>query len=109
MPVAEQICTPLSTDLWDTLSPNASSMDVHNPHEACGCSYNECTDARRPAFECPFFVHRETLHFELVWRRKYKKKWSFVAEIVFTSSLRVQFGMARAKDRNLFYASSPYK
>ena len=34
MPVAEQICTPLSADLWDNLSPQASSMDVHNPHEA---------------------------------------------------------------------------
>ena len=35
MPVAEQICTPLAADLWDNLSPQASSMDVHNPHEAC--------------------------------------------------------------------------
>ena len=41
--------------------------------------------------------------------RSTSHKWSFVGEIVFTSSLRVQFGMARAKDRNLFYASSPYK
>ena len=30
MPVAEQICTPLSADLWDDLSPQASSMDVQN-------------------------------------------------------------------------------
>ena len=49
-------------------------MDVHNPHEACGYSYNGCTDARRPAYECPFFVHSETLNFELMWSRKYKKK-----------------------------------
>ena len=77
MPVAEQICTPLSADLWDNLSPQASSMDVHNPHEACGYSYNGCTDARRPAYECPFFVHSETLNFELMWRRKYKKKILF--------------------------------
>ena len=70
MPVAEQICTPLSADLWDDLSPQASSMGVHNPHEACGYSYNGCTDARRPAYECPFFVHSETLNFELMWRRK---------------------------------------
>ena len=75
MPVAEQICTPLSADLWDNLSPQASSMDVHNPHEARGYSYNGCTDARRPAYECPFFVHSETLNFELMWRRKYEKKY----------------------------------
>ena len=74
MPVVEQMCTPLSADLWDNLSPQASSMDVHNPHEACGYSYNGCTDARRPAYECPFFVHSETLNFELMWRRKYIKK-----------------------------------
>ena len=49
-------------------------MDVHNPHEACGYIYNGCIDARRPAYECPFFVHSETLNFELMWRRKYKKK-----------------------------------
>ena len=36
-------------------------------------SYNGCTDARRPACECPFFVHSETLNFELMWRRTYKK------------------------------------
>ena len=70
MPVAEQICTPLSADLWDNLSPQASSMDVHNPHEAYGYSYNGCTDARRLAYECTFFVHSETLNFELMWRRK---------------------------------------
>ena len=75
MPVAEQSCTLLSADLWDTLSPQASSMDVHTPHEACGFSYNGCTDARRPAYECPFFVHSETLNFELMWRRKYRKKF----------------------------------
>ena len=74
MPMAEQICTPLSADVWDNLSPQASLMDVHNPHEACGYSYNGCTDARRPAYECPFFVHSGTLNFELMWRRKYKKK-----------------------------------
>ena len=45
MPVVEQMCTPLSADVWD-LSPQASSMDVHNPHEACGYSYNGCMDAR---------------------------------------------------------------
>ena len=70
MPVAEQIYTPLSADLWDNLSPQASSMDVHNLHEACGYSCNGCTDARRPAYECPFFVHSETLNFELMWRWK---------------------------------------
>ena len=74
MPVAEQICTPLSAALWDNLSPHASSMDVKNPHEACGYSYNGCTDARRPAYECPFFVHSESLNFELMCRQKYKKK-----------------------------------
>ena len=47
---------------------------TRKPHEACGYSYNGCTDARRPAYECPFFVHSETLNFELMWRRKYKKK-----------------------------------
>ena len=73
MPVAEQICTPLSADLWDNLSPQASSMDVHNPHEACASSYNGCTDARRTAFECPVSVHSETLNFELMWCRMYKK------------------------------------
>ena len=73
MPVAEQICTLLSADLWDNLSPQASSMDVHNPHEACGYSYNGWTDARQPAYECPFFVHSETLNFELMWRRQLKK------------------------------------
>ena len=74
MPVAQQICTPLSADLWDNLSPQASSVDVQNPHEACGYSYNGCIHARRPAHECPFFVHSETFNFELMWRRKYKKK-----------------------------------
>ena len=39
LPVAEHICTPLSADLWDNLSPQASLMDVHNLHEACGYSY----------------------------------------------------------------------
>ena len=38
-PVAEHICTPLSADLWDNLSPQASLMDVHNLHEAFGYSY----------------------------------------------------------------------
>ena len=70
MPMAEQICTPLSADFWDNLSPQASPNDVHNPHEAPGYSYNGCTDARRPAYECPFFAHSETLNFELMWRRK---------------------------------------
>ena len=48
-------------------------MDVHNPHEACGYSYNGSIDARQPAYESPFFVHNETLNFELMWRRKLKK------------------------------------
>ena len=74
MPVAEHICTPLSADLWDNLSPQASLMDVHNPHEACGHSYYGWTDARQPAYECLSFVHSETLNFELMWRRKLKKK-----------------------------------
>ena len=82
MPVVEQMCTPLLADLWDNLSPQASSMDVHNPHEACGYSYNGCTDARRPAYECPFFVHSETLNFELMWRRKYIKKNNLVMQFL---------------------------
>ena len=61
-------------ELWHNLSPQASSMDVHNPPEACGYSYNGCSDARRPAYECPFFAHSQTLNFELMWRRKYKKR-----------------------------------
>ena len=39
LPVAEHMCTPLPADLWDKLSPQASLMDVHNLHEACGYSY----------------------------------------------------------------------
>ena len=74
MPVAQRICTPLSVDLWNNLSPQASSMDVHNPHEACGYSYNGCTDGRQPAYECPFVVDSETLNFQLMWRRQHKKK-----------------------------------
>ena len=76
MPVAEHICTPLSADLWDNLSPQASLMDVHRPHKACGYSYYGWTDARQPAYECLSFVHSETLNFELMWRRKFKKKGS---------------------------------
>ena len=74
MCLAEQICTPLSADLWDNLSPQASSMDVHNPHEAC--RYNGWTDARQPTYECLFLVRSETLNFELMWRQKLKKKRS---------------------------------
>ena len=70
MPVAEHICTPLSADLWDNLSPQASLMDVYNPHEACFYSYYGWTDARQPAYECLSFLHGETLNFELMWRRK---------------------------------------
>ena len=49
-------------------------MDVHNPHEACGYSYYGWTDARQPAYECLSFVDGETLNFELMWRRQFKKK-----------------------------------
>ena len=38
-PVAEHICTPLSADLWDIMSPQASLMDVHNLYEASGYGY----------------------------------------------------------------------
>ena len=56
IPVAEQICTPLSADVCDNLSPQAFSMDVHNPREPCGYSYNGCTDARPPASPSLFTV-----------------------------------------------------
>ena len=73
--------------------PQASSMDVHNPHEACGYSHNGCTDARRPAYVCPFFVHSETLNFELMWRRKYKKKSKNVPEMLGGMAKLLQVGV----------------